>query len=308
MSGRPPEGHHRAVWRRSWPASGRPPEAIAPALRAGAALRWCVVALVASAAATAPPRLPALAVGWLVLVSFYNLVVQSAHDVLKGRHAHRVAQVQVVADAAAMLALAGMYEGLPPAELNAGFFLVLLEALIWCRGQGLILSIGLLGSGWAATDIVRLGLLHAGFDWRDFLSDLMAAGLVAVALLLAYRVLSGEAHCPTATADDAKEAGLRIGLSDREKEVLALISLGCSNRMIATRLHVAPSTVKSHVESILARLHARNRAQAVAIAGRLHLLPDAGVRENGDAGLQANPRAGAPPPTGLAPRTRVRPA
>src|SRR5262249_49603509 len=84
-------------------------------------------------------------------------------------------------------------------------------------------------------------------------------------------------------ADEA----VRVRLSPREKQVLALISAGCSNRMIATRLHLATSTVKSHVESILVRLDARNRAEAVAIAARLRLLTPAAMHsaEDGEATL-----------------------
>ncbi len=42
--------------------------------------------------------------------------------------------------------------------------------------------------------------------------------------------------------------------------------------MIAARLPLGESTVKTHVEGLLARLNARNRAEAVAAASRLHIL------------------------------------
>ena len=53
-------------------------------------------------------------------------------------------------------------------------------------------------------------------------------------------------------------------LTAREQEVLELIALGARDREIAERLIVTESTVKKHVQNILRKLHARNRAEAVA--------------------------------------------
>jgi DNA-binding NarL/FixJ family response regulator len=58
----------------------------------------------------------------------------------------------------------------------------------------------------------------------------------------------------------------RFGLSPREREVLAALSLGLDNKMIAERLHITHDTVKSHVKSILRKLRARDRTHAVAIS------------------------------------------
>jgi DNA-binding NarL/FixJ family response regulator len=53
-------------------------------------------------------------------------------------------------------------------------------------------------------------------------------------------------------------------LTRREKEVLALIARGARDREIAQRLVVTESTVKKHVQNILRKMHARNRAEAAA--------------------------------------------
>jgi DNA-binding NarL/FixJ family response regulator len=61
-------------------------------------------------------------------------------------------------------------------------------------------------------------------------------------------------------------------LSDREVEVLGLISQGKSNKEIAELLFVTDNTVKMHVKKILLKLHANDRTQAVVIAIQRGLL------------------------------------
>lgn len=55
-------------------------------------------------------------------------------------------------------------------------------------------------------------------------------------------------------------------LSEREKEVVQLVSQGLSNKDIGEKLHITESTVKNHLRNILAKLHLRNRVQLVAFA------------------------------------------
>lgn len=63
------------------------------------------------------------------------------------------------------------------------------------------------------------------------------------------------------------------GLSAREWDVLSLLMTGLSNRLIASRLSISPNTVNKHVASILEKLAARSRSQAIAIVLGLELLP-----------------------------------
>ena len=55
-------------------------------------------------------------------------------------------------------------------------------------------------------------------------------------------------------------------LSEREIDVLRLLSSGLRNREIAARLHVTEATVKSHVSAVLRKIGASNRAEAVAMS------------------------------------------
>ena len=58
-------------------------------------------------------------------------------------------------------------------------------------------------------------------------------------------------------------------LSDREREILRLITTGSSNREIAERLFIAEGTVKNHVTNILGKLDVRDRTQAALKAREL---------------------------------------
>src|SRR5215212_3426991 len=80
---------------------------------------------------------------------------------------------------------------------------------------------------------------------------------------------------PIGPEPDGSEAPqpLDEDLSERELEVLALLASGRTNSEIARDLYVAVGTVKSHVNNIYRKLGARNRAEAVARARDLKLLP-----------------------------------
>jgi DNA-binding NarL/FixJ family response regulator len=57
-------------------------------------------------------------------------------------------------------------------------------------------------------------------------------------------------------------------LTSREREVLALVAAGISNKGIARELQVSPNTVKFHIAAILDKLDAASRAEAVVAALR----------------------------------------
>jgi len=69
-----------------------------------------------------------------------------------------------------------------------------------------------------------------------------------------------------AHAKDAVSGADLEQLTDREREVMALVGEGLSNEEIARRLYVSPATAKTHVSRAMAKLGARDRAQLVVIA------------------------------------------
>lgn len=69
-----------------------------------------------------------------------------------------------------------------------------------------------------------------------------------------------------------KDETLTVGLSSRELEVLRLVSTGASNKEIADHLVIAEGTVKNHLTSILSKLEARDRMQAVIRAREIGII------------------------------------
>ena len=76
----------------------------------------------------------------------------------------------------------------------------------------------------------------------------------------------------TDPADAAVEISAGSALTPREAEVLRLLSEGLANKEIAARLSFSTHTAKFHVESILRKLGAANRAEAVMEGIRRGLL------------------------------------
>jgi len=76
--------------------------------------------------------------------------------------------------------------------------------------------------------------------------------------------------------DDGEDAHLIAELTDRELDVLKLVANGFSNNQIADKLVISEKTVKTHVSSILGKLHVEDRTQAAVYALRHGLAPDAG--------------------------------
>ncbi|MEV7032154.1 AAA family ATPase [Streptomyces sp. NPDC093272] len=121
----------------------------------------------------------------------------------------------------------------------------------------------------------------AGDDQRDRATELLRlAGAVAghlgarplaedVALLAQRARLTLTAGAPRPALDPAES----LGLTNRERDVLRLVSAGRTNRQIAEELFISPKTASVHVSNILGKLGVSGRGEAAAVAHRLELFP-----------------------------------
>ena len=115
---------------------------------------------------------------------------------------------------------------------------------------------------------IRLSLAVADALLADRLAALLA-GVPGLALV-------GPGEGADAALVDASADGMRpegeVPLTPRETEVLALLAEGASNKVIARRLGISVHTAKFHVGSLLDKLDAVGRTDAVAHAARLGVI------------------------------------
>ncbi|MFI5793497.1 response regulator [Streptomyces sp. NPDC051677] len=120
-----------------------------------------------------------------------------------------------------------------------------------------------------AYDALRAGA--SGFLLKDALPEELLAGIRAVAAgdavispgLTRKLIDAFTTRLPGHTPEQARQLE---ALTEREIEVLTAVATGCSNAEVAEHLHLAETTVKSHVSRILAKTGARDRVQAVIFA------------------------------------------
>ncbi len=126
-------------------------------------------------------------------------------------------------------------------------------------------------------DALRIGepegfirtFLDEGKLLRPLLARAIAKGVsVRYASRLVGIIDSEESRIRARTAPDPK----RGGLSERELEILLLISAGLSNRQIAERLFITLSTAKTHVHHISEKVGARTRTQILARSKEMKLI------------------------------------
>lgn len=123
----------------------------------------------------------------------------------------------------------------------------------------------------------RAAMLQAAAEARTALEDAVIAAAVAAQRARSLTLALEEALAGLSTTEGKTALPSRAPeskplpaapLSPREKEVLALVAEGRSNKAIAETLFVSPNTIKTHVASLLNKLHAESRVQLAAIAAR----------------------------------------
>jgi NarL family two-component system response regulator LiaR len=135
---------------------------------------------------------------------------------------------------------------------------------------------------WPETQVIAL----TSFQEKELVRDALQAGAIGYLLKnvslgdLAEAVRAAHAGRST-LAQEAIQALIRVAsqepapgddLTEREREVLALLVEGCSNPAIAERLVISLGTTRSHVSHILNKLEVSNRSEAIAVALRHKLV------------------------------------
>ena len=127
---------------------------------------------------------------------------------------------------------------------------------------------------------LALAVLAFALEWleyRHFVRSI-ATELYVVALAILFTILgvwAGARLTPRRRREPFRrnEEALRyLGISKRECEILELLAAGHANKEIARLLGISPNTVKTHVASVLGKLEATRRTQAIQKARALEIL------------------------------------
>ena len=119
----------------------------------------------------------------------------------------------------------------------------------------------------AGAALARARTLASGLGARLLTAEIDALGRrarIELALPPGRETPDGPAQEPATVTDE-------LGLTPREREVLALVADGRTNRQIAEALFISAKTASVHVSNILAKLGVANRGEAAAVAHRLRL-------------------------------------
>ncbi|MEJ6550722.1 MULTISPECIES: response regulator transcription factor [unclassified Corynebacterium] len=113
---------------------------------------------------------------------------------------------------------------------------------------------GFIGKGAEPEEIIRA--VHSVADGDELLSPTATRSLIA-------RYVRSPGPRPAVSEEATRSLAL---LTEREREVLQLVGRGLSNQQIAEEFFISPHTAKTHVNRIMTKIHAHDRAQLVILA------------------------------------------
>lgn len=101
---------------------------------------------------------------------------------------------------------------------------------------------------------------------NDMIMKLWENGAGPISPSIAYKILQMIQQQTAGDTGKRPDAIDVFKLSDREKEILKLLSEGLDNKEIAARIRISPNTVKKHCSNIYTKLHVSSKSQALRIA------------------------------------------
>jgi DNA-binding CsgD family transcriptional regulator len=256
--------------------------------RLGTVVRWPGLLFAAVLSLAVPPKSSVGLALVLVWVTLYNAWGMIAISRAEDRSILRIGRALTLLDTVSYFLVLFVFGGVGAStSIYAAYILLIVWMVAYDGAEGAMLCVGIFVLGMIALHGALQAVYHQGFGGQEvlFWSLIM---VVAGAILAAYdRIVIGGVlpqASASAGANGSRPAGATVEtaissasvpavrLSPREHEVLQLVSEGYSNAMIASRLHLSENTIKTHVENLLARFNARNRAEVVAAASRQNLI------------------------------------
>jgi DNA-binding CsgD family transcriptional regulator len=247
----------------------------------GTVVRWPGLLFAAVLSLVVPPKSAvglALVLVWVTVYNSWGMIAISKAD---DRSILRIGRALTLLDTVSYFLVLFVFGGVHAStSIYAAYILLIVWMVAYDGAEGAMLCVGIFVVGMIALHGALQAVYHTGFGAQDVLLWSLIM-VVAGAILAAYdRIVIGGAlpQPPGSPAALMMETPVTSGavpavrLSPREQEVLQLVSEGYSNSMIAGHLHLSENTIKTHVENLLTRFNARNRAEVVAAASRQNLI------------------------------------
>ena len=252
----------------------RPSHQVRQLLNITTTVRWVGLVAAGIIGVVAPPRASFVFVLLILAVGAYNTWSMLAARRASDASLLRVARTAALFDMIGCLIFLAIFTDLPGGSQSAFYVPILIEAVAIDGVDGAITGLIIFVFGIVGIQAGGAIFGHHVFAW----TVVLVWGLIMLVVAAALGAVDQIALTPAPSAEHAIEPGaplpLRpaVRLSPREQEVLRFIAEGYSNAMIAERLHLSETTVKTYVENLLVRLSVRNRAEAVAAASRMRIL------------------------------------
>jgi DNA-binding CsgD family transcriptional regulator len=247
----------------------------------GTVVRWPGLLFAAVLSLVVPPKSAvglALVLVWVTVYNSWGMIAISKAD---DRSILRIGRALTLLDTVSYFLVLFVFGGVHDStSIYAAYILLIVWMVAYDGAEGAMLCVGIFVVGMIALHGALQAVYRTGFGAQDVVLWSLIM-VVAGAILAAYdRIVIGGVlpQPPGSPAALMVETPVTSGavpavrLSPREQEVLQLVSEGYSNSMIAGHLHLSENTIKTHVENLLTRFNARNRAEVVAAASRQNLI------------------------------------